>query len=630
MRARRGRAPVRLAGAALAALLALAGPAAARAAALDWLHVEANSGGSSGGHAALRLGDRVFDFQHGEGGTLRLRRSTWEGFRQRTAIRGNRTIHAARVELAPEQLERIARAFDARFLVWDRHFEVWDALRGDRELLARLQVRREAEGAAALPALEGAGLFAQGAGAAPSTALRALQARVAERHGPGFLAARRRAAEAELAALRPAGDPASPPAITPERLPRREYAFSERWRDLAQWVAALHALEAAAPLREGVLREAGAEAGALALAAPEARALGAWAHELEDSLVALAGSRRVDGGLALGVGMARLEAVRRSLAAGRLLLLDDFPAGAEAHPVRAGDPHLEELHAHAAARLTAARAQLVAAQPIGEADYDALEEAGNDWLELAGALRGGRPLRLHDGERIPAPPAAPSELPEPAIPRAELGRAAAAAGARERAYQRALREAFAYRLVTRNCVTELFAALAAAGGPAEPGGALRFVPFASLDAVVASWPVSERWQEPAFRRARLAALYAEHNDLLVYLRESNTLTSTLYRPDPGQPFFLFFGDDAPLLRPLLGAANLAAGLAHAALGVARAPFDRGRSLRDGLESAAYSLPELAFVSIRKGTMRHAPPPVGPTTGSAGASLVTRAAAPSAP
>jgi len=611
--------------------LVLGAPVAGRAAAIDYLHVEANTGGSSGGHAALRLGELVFDFQHGEGSTLRLRRSGWESFRYRMAVRGNRTIHAARIEVAPGELERLVRSFNARFLAWDRHFAVWDALRGERELLERMLAVREGGPPAALPAIEGAGLFAPGAGAGESAALRALRARVAREHGPGLLAARRRDCEARLAALRPASDAAPLPAVVPERLPRREYAFSERRRDLAQWIAALRALDGAAPLRDGVLRDA--ESAALALGEGEAAALAAWARELEGSLAALVASERVDGGLALLVGMARLEAVQRSLAGGRLLLLDDFPPDAEAHEGRPGDPYLEELRAHAAARLAGAREQLVAADPIGEADYDALEEAANAWLELDGALRHGRPLRLYEGERIPAPAGEIDALPEPPIALPALRAAAAAARARERDSERALREAFAYHLVTRNCVTELFATLAAAGGPAEPSGPLRFVPFASFDAVLGSWPVSERWEEPAFRRARLAALYAEGNDLRVYLRESNTLTSTLYRPDPEQAFFLFFTDDAPpLLRPLLGAANLAAALAQSALGAVRLPFDRGEALRDGLESAAYSLPELAFVSIRKGAMRHGPPVVGPPTRSSpgGAFLEQRSAALSAP
>lgn len=591
---------------ALAAVLALAAPAPARTAALDYLHVEANTGGSSGGHVALRLGDRVFDFQHGEGDTLRLRRSDWDEFRYRTAVRGNRTIHAARVELAPADLDRLASRFDARLLAWDRHFKVWDAVRGDRLLLEALLAHRTGRADVGLPVIEGTGLFAWHEGAGESAATRALRGRVARRYGPGFLAARLSALEARLAALAPATEPGPIPALEPDRLPAREYGFSEQWRDLVQWIAALRALASAAPLRDGVLRNE--DAGALALERAETTGLAAWADRLEESLVALVASERVDGGLALLVGMARLDAVRRSLAAGRLALLDDVPAGAEAHAARAGDPYLEELRAHAALRLARARERLAAPEPLDEVGYDTLEEAGNAWLELDAALARGRPLRLYDGERIPAPAAALDGLPEPRIEDASLGRAAAAARSRERAYEAVLHEAFAYHLVTRNCVTELFATLAGAGGPAAPPGALRFVPFASFDAVLGSWPVAAQWEAPAYRRARLAALYAAENDLRVWLRESNAITSTLYRRDPDDGFFVFFSDDATWLRPLLGAANLAGALGWSALGVARLPFDRGAMLRQGLASAAYSLPELAFVSIRKGRMRYGPPP----------------------
>ncbi len=47
------------------------------------------------------------------------------------------------------------------------------------------------------------------------------------------------------------------------------------------------------------------------------------------------------------------------------------------------------------------------------------------------------------------------------------------------------------------------------------------------------------------------------NPLRVYLRESKTLTSTIYPRTPDDSFFLFFTDDAAAPRPNLGALNLA-------------------------------------------------------------------------
>ncbi len=43
-----------------------------------------------------------------------------------------------------------------------------------------------------------------------------------------------------------------------------------------------------------------------------------------------------------------------------------------------------------------------------------------------------------------------------------------------------------------------------------------------------------------------------------------------------------------------------------ALGLLRAPWDRGRMFTSGLKGAAFSLPELFFVNLRKGILEYAP------------------------
>ena len=74
-----------------------------------------------------------------------------------------------------------------------------------------------------------------------------------------------------------------------------------------------------------------------------------------------------------------------------------------------------------------------------------------------------------------------------------------------------------------------------------------------------------------------------------------------YRAGADDSTFLFFTDDALATRPLFGAANLVVALADGVLGLATWPADGGRRLRAGARGALYSLPELAFVNIRKGT-----------------------------
>ena len=41
-------------------------------------------------------------------------------------------------------------------------------------------------------------------------------------------------------------------------------------------------------------------------------------------------------------------------------------------------------------------------------------------------------------------------------------------------------------------------------------------------------------------------------------------------------------------------------------GLLRAPLDRGRTLWSGTRGVVFSLPELAFVNLRKGTLEYGP------------------------
>lgn len=78
----------------------------------------------------------------------------------------------------------------------------------------------------------------------------------------------------------------------------------------------------------------------------------------------------------------------------------------------------------------------------------------------------------------------------------------------------------------------------------------------------------------------------------------------MYRRNAADSIFVFFTDDAVVARPLLGAVNLAVGLASSAVGLAMLPVDGGTTLWAGLKGAVCSLPELLFQSIRKGSFGH--------------------------
>jgi hypothetical protein len=595
-----------------------AGAPGRAAAAIELLHVEANEGGSSGGHAALRFGAATFHFLNA-GGLLLLEREDSRRFVHDYALLQNRPIHVRALE-APPEVERAARErLQARLAAQRSQLEGLAALRAERELLALLLRLSRGE---ALPergglAIPGAGYFEPagagyfepaGARADADPDLAELRASALRERGLDFFAQRRRALRTELARLAPGPEPG--PAMRLEAdapLPLR-YGFGTRYADLAAGLVALEVLDDARALRADALRRV--EGPPLA---PEARReLAAFADRLRSSLLRLLDGSRPDWGRALLVGMARLAAARASLRDGHLRVLDAYAEGAAQLPPADLARRRDLLPAIAAETGALAEAALrsFVARRGSQASWSDVEDATNRHLEVLGAWREGRALRAQRERLVPARSAPLRALVPLRTAPAELARALAAAEERERELAREVERIHGYDLVRHNCVSELLATLDAAWAAAAPlsaapegrgAAALDFIPFVAAARAARRYGVAEVSTIPSLRHARLARLRAAEGALRAALRESSPLTARAGRPGTRDSFFLFFTDRLFWPRPLLGAANLAAGAGQAAVGLLRAPWDGGRTLARGLRGALMSLPELAFVSLRKGT-----------------------------
>lgn len=616
----------------LVAAGARASPAASPAVA--WLVVEANEGGSSGGHAALRIDGEVFHFQHQGNGWLRLRRDDLGAFHHAYVLLGNRSVEELRLAVSGETRDLLRDGFVRRLLAQDAWFEARDARERNAAWLASLAA---APGAAvrALPAL---GFFlpdGDGPAAAPgaSAALASLRDRIAHEHGAHFLAARRERLASAIRALPLSAEPQAPPPPEPDRLVAFPAVAADR--DLALETArlALAVLEAAPGLRPDAAPLTLDPA--LALRDGEADALRAAAAAIEADLASLVASSGDDFGPALALGLARLAAIEASLTAGRLVLLDAFPDDAPTRRLEgaAGARHLAWLEATTRTAFEQARARALGRKGFLEVDWTRLESDASRWRDARRAQESGAPLRLAHGLLVPSRAARRSDLVAPAAAARERALAAAAARAALAAHEAALDALYPYRLLSRNCVTELFATIDAAlaqapevrgrsadvaqaaavaaasrarlGGVVDGSRGLAFIPAASAGAVAASYHVAARFIWPSFRERRLAELARSEPALVVALRESNVLTSTLYERDPADSRFLFFDEDAVLVRPLTGALNVVYGLGQAAVGLLTLPVDGADRLGGGLRGVLFSLPELAFWSLRKGALAYA-------------------------
>ncbi len=579
----------------LVALL-LAGPPAASvaraarpAASFDFFHVEANEGGSAGGHAALRIGPYSYHFQYAPNGLLEMARTRTADFLTEYALLSNRSIHVSRVGTDAETVAAIGTELDRRY-------------RKQRVELRTLSMLAAApawlEGDTLRAPVPGAGYFDRSAEAA---AVGSLRLRIERRHGADALEGRRRRAEALARAAAARGDEgvaealqAASCAATAVELMRAAWALDPRGLVVDEHPTGR--LDAASRARLESLRDT-----------------------LEERLVELFGSRRPDWGSPFVVGVARLLAVERSLEAGRWVFLDSFPADAEALEPR-GERWARvgpQLLALARTRYDDARRSLLFGSAFREQDLARLESAATNWVDMRRGVVGGEPIRLARALGTPSRPAAGA-----GISGLDGERLRARLRAIHAEYRDGLESRARYNVISRNCVSALFesvdralASLAGRDDPAairdesmrrlgawvQPGRSLAFVPVLASRRVRAGYRNVEAFTVISDRQARLREMRSRESAWSVHLRESNVLSSTLYERSSQDSLFLFFTEDPVAVRPLYGLVNLATGLGGSVAGLLWAPFDRGDLLVDGLRGVAFSLPELFFVNIRKGS-----------------------------
>ncbi len=451
--------------------------------------------------------------------------------------------------------------------------------------------------------------------------------------GPDGLTSITRRIHADLGGLSPDQASFAPRArLFADQLGPTRYGLAQRYRDTVLALLALDTLRAARPLRAGSVVDAGLPP----LAPEDLQVVERLEETLRESLVRVVQSPRPDWGFPLLLGMARLIALDETRRAGRWIVLDALPPGADVIKREwfTGRPDVaRNLRARAVSDFDAARTWLRSrgsAEGFPEAEFVELEAAGSRLAEVETALHESRDLRIAWGTIVPSRGAPLREPSLPALEDRELDAALVTAREREAEHATDLMRLYGYNVVTRNCVTEIFRTIEAAlardvlardplldrdqldahvraasverlGGHIDPGAPLRFIPAVAALSVQSTYAVSGADELPSYRKARLARMYERENPVWVFLRESNTLTSTLYRRAPDDSVFLFFTDDAIPARPLLGALNVVAGLGVAAAGLATLPVDGGRLLNAGLKGALFSLPELAFFNIRKGS-----------------------------
>ncbi|MGH8556748.1 MAG: hypothetical protein ACRESZ_04665 [Methylococcales bacterium] len=596
---------------------------------IDYLYIEAGAGNSSGGHAAIRFAEDVFHYQYFDG-LLKAVRQNKRNFEYQYRLLGNRSIHVSRIAVREATYRNLLGYFRHKYRVQKRQFEGFDLIRKDIQLIGKLaeagyksesvkNFRYRIKGAALFrPANKSERIFS----AESLSGSANFSKMVGQEYGPSFIADKKIYVEQEIAGLNESPWNTEQLQLSPDRLPWLPYSLAERFTDLLANLNVLDVLQTGASLNPEIRIES--DLPEFRLNARQIRTLGHYRNNLQRDLLKLIASKRPDWGYPLAVGLARLMVLDESVQSGKLVLLDTFrPESERVDPedIRRYRETFEVLVSEARIHFQREKIRLLGTPVMAEPDYGHLEMLANHYSELARGVIEGKPMRIHAGDLAPPGIGDVVVRVRPRISRLRLLEESGRLSAYAQSYSERLEQQYSYHLLTRNCVSEIFRdfeqALSGRSEAAENqlardlGGTIdhspwNWVPFISSAQVRRNLRLSDSRTLLSYRQKKLNGIYAAGNPMITYVRESNTLTSTVYPWNPDDGFFLFFTDDSILPRPLFGAINTVAGIGQMLVGGLLSPVDGGDVFIGGMKGFISSLPELAFFNIRKGSYRYQP------------------------
>lgn len=580
---------------------------------IQFIYIDSNIGNSSGGHTAFRLGNMVYHFQVFPDGFFRLVRDNWSYFRYIYNDLENRTLTLAHISVNIKTFERIQRRLNRYYLIQEAHMARLDALKADEKLLSDLVAGKNEI------LVKGVGLFSQKT--EPSPSAHALRSAMAFTHGKDFLEKGIRYLDMELANISMDLTIPETTIISNTTYPPRLVSISNTYQQNRLKRAALSMIQNVLPLDRDKLCDISAltqTGDPSELNINERMLFNAYTNQLVTTVVELPISKRPDWGYPLLLAVARYQAIHRSLDKNHLILLDVFPTDARIVSDKSlgEDPVImAKLMERGRKTYLDIRKKTFTEVVLDERSYNLLEESGGRYAELEKGLRMKANVRVAYGRLIPSSPGSvnlpfESESRANIVPKLEYVQLA------YKTYRQQLKKCYAYDLITKNCATEILRLIndtfdsqqeirIALGGYLQPGDDFSYLPFRLYTLISRQFRINKTEVLPAYRKRMLVRMYTtESNSAAVYLREFNTLSSSIYKHLPGDTPFLFFTDDVIWPRPLYGLANTVCGGLISAAGLLTLPVDQGALSKKGLRGLLFSFPELFFFNIRKGSFNY--------------------------
>ena len=565
---------------------------------LEFIYVNSNIGEAAGGHTALRIGDHVFHYQFFPNGHFLLVRDSWQQFFFFYHELFNRSIYLASLSLTKDDYSKIKNQFTRLLIEQQQSLNTLKEGEANKRLLDELIHQNRSLN---IPRL---GLFDS---SDKSEAMLKLLIRLKTHLPASFFNHQISQVKKDLQQLLASlNNNSTEKAIT---------RIQKKWALLA----ALQVLEQSSKLNPEIIFYP--LANEKPLSQQEKEVLSQYAQQLEHSILSLLQSSRPDNGSALLLQMAKYQVIILSLNTGYLTTLDPFPEPVKSVSINDEERAiLERLYDYVKNNAQIQRqlffAELFAETKHYEIAWSLLESSRARFYELDQGIKHEQVVRLSAGTLIPSHTGKISLTDFP-VKVNELQSLAHKIDTQHNIKNLQIEKQLSYHITQNNCVTELMQSLNSAfkspleakkslGAWLSPGEEMSFIPFVFYQKILAEYHIKETQIIPSRRLKNLADLYHKQPDdkFMIWLHENNVLSSTLYKVRKEDTPFLFFTDDQVLLRPVLGVINFSYAAIHGVISLFTLPIDQGDGLYQASRGLFFSLPELVFWNIRKGTYGH--------------------------
>lgn len=563
---------------------------------IDFIYIDSSVGDSAGGHTALRLGNTVFHYQYHDDAYFLLVKDDWDGFRYRYNDLQNRTLAIASLPVSPDVFEKIKMQFSRRYLLQKKRFDYLNQLKSVEEYLFSLS-----NGNGVVP-IKGLGFFSidEKDDALSFT----LTSYIGKKLGALYLAHQLHGVEERIKdhnnniqlKLMMGIDLNlySPSPVFHNNI--------DEYFELSAVREAIFVLLHGRPVLDGMLHTAPADIGKLC--EYELVRLQHYRDRLGLSIINLLESSRPGRGTALLVQAARYQAITHSIRKGEMVTLipvENFISAEMRKEAATVKTYFAQLRFERLRLAQSSMAYFFSTSENEDIAFSQMETSLGRLWEID-HIDGSQSMLRNRAERF---------LNTDSIDHREILSSLEVSRVNTALLEKELLRVYDYNLLDKNCVTEIFKTIYSVfptidqaekelGGYLEPGAYFSFIPFRSFNLIQQNFSVSLVEILPSFRKRQLNKLY-EEGEGLPFIVESNTLTSKIYSAWEKDSTFLFFTDDKLLLRPVLGVINVLYAAGGSLGGIFSLPVDDGSLLKKSLRGIIFSLPELAFFNIRKGT-----------------------------